>query len=76
MALMLELNAVIHLWRGLPAALDETANEWLDRAILNRWPSLYARQLYFFFYGLALVLFLIGWVLSAYTTIFVLRLIF
>ena len=75
-ALRFELVAVIALWSGVPVALDRMANEWLDRAILRGWPTLYSSQLYYFFYGLALIMVLVGWILCAYTTILILRLIF
>ena len=75
-ALRLELAAVIALWSGVPTALDRMANEWLDRATLHGWPTLYSAQLYHLFYWLALFIVLVGWILCAYTTIIILRLIF
>lgn len=75
-ALRLEILAIIALWSGVPVALDRMANEWLDRATLHGWPTLYSSQLYYLFYGLAFFMVLIGWVLCSYTTILILRLIF
>lgn len=75
-ALRLELLAVVALWSGVPTALERMANEWLDRATLRGWPTLYSAQLYYFFYGLALLMVLVGWILCSYTTIIILHLIF
>ena len=75
-ALRLVLLAVIALWSGIPTALNRMANEWLDRAIRHGWPTLYSEQLYYTFYGLALVMVLIGWILCSFTTIWILHLIF
>ena len=75
-ALQLVALAVVALWSGVPASLDRMANEWLNRAILRGWPTLYSRQLYYFLYALAFVMVLLGWILSCYLTIFILHLIF
>jgi hypothetical protein len=46
------------------------SNEWLDRATVRGWPTLYAPHLYYFFYGVAFVMVVIGWVISSYLTVF------
>jgi hypothetical protein len=71
--LRLELLAVITLWSGVPTSLDRMANEWLDRAIRHGWPTLYSAQLYYTFYGLALMMILIGWTLCSYLTVFIIH---
>jgi len=69
-ALQLIAMAVIALWSGVPSALERMANEWLDRAVLAGWPSLYAPQLYYFFYVIGFGMVVVGWVLCSYLTVF------
>ena len=69
-ALQLIAVAVIALWSGVPASVENMANELLDRAIIRGWPSLHAPFLYNLFYALAMVMVLVGWVLCSYLTVF------
>jgi hypothetical protein len=60
--------AIATLWRGVPDAMDEISVQWTAEAINMGWPNSWDRQLYWFFFILAWICFLIGWVLSATLT--------
>jgi hypothetical protein len=68
--------AVISLWIGVPKSLDNMANDWLDRAVIAGFPTLWDRQLYYFFWCLGLVTVVTGWVLFSFITVGVVHLIF
>lgn len=70
------LVAVVAMWSSVPGTLDTIATHWQAEAILNGWPSRYDVQIYWFFYILAGAMFIFGWILCSYLTIFILHLIF
>jgi len=74
--LRLVVLSFVTLWSSVPAKVDEIAVFWAAQAINNGWPTAWDRELYFFFKVTAWVMFLIGYVLSAFLTIFIIRLIF
>jgi hypothetical protein len=75
-ALRLVALAVISLWVGVPRAVDNIANEWLDRAIVTGFPTQYDRQLYYVLWTLGLLTVLVGWVIFSYITVGIVHLIF
>ena len=68
--------AVISLWIGVPTALNNIADEWLDRAVIAGFPTIWDRQLYYVFWALGLVTVVIGWVLLSFITVGIVHLIF
>jgi hypothetical protein len=68
--------AVISLWIGVPTALNNIANEWLDRAVIAGFPTQWDRQLYYIFWCLGFVAVVIGWVLFSFITVWIFHLIF
>jgi len=61
--------AVIAMWRSVPTTLDTIATEWQREAVINGWPSIYDVQAYWFFYMLAGLMFVIGWILCSGMTL-------
>jgi hypothetical protein len=68
--------AVVAMWRGVPTTLHNIAVHWQGEAFLKSQSSLYDTQIYWFFYILAGVMFVLGWILCSYATLILLRLIF
>ena len=70
------LTSIITFWRGVPTTTSRIADEWLDRAFLAGFPSVWHPQLYWTFRVLALVMIVFGWVISSYITVWAINLIF
>ena len=70
------LTSVITFWRGVPATTSRIADQWLDRAFIAGFPSIWAPQLYWTLRVLAFVMIVIGWVISSYITVWTIKLIF
>ena len=70
------LLAIASFWVGIPNAVDQIANSWLDRAILAGFPTQWDRQLYYVLWTLAFQTIVLAWVVFSFTTVFIVRLIF
>lgn len=70
------LITVASFWVGIPNAVKEIADNWLDRAVHTGWPTQWDRQLYEILWGIAFLTIVAGWVVLAFTTVFIVRLIF
>ena len=70
------LASVISFWGGVPRTVERIANEWLDRAVANGFPTEWDRRLYFVFYYLAFAMVVIGWVILSHITVGIVNLIF
>lgn len=70
------LTLLISFWGGVPARVDQMANEWLDRAYLGGFPTQWDRRLYWTFYCLAFVMLIVGWVILSFITVWIVQLIF
>jgi hypothetical protein len=69
--------AVITLWKTVPSEIDDIATHWVARTINTQgFPNTGEDYLYWFYYFVAWVIFLIGWIISAYITILLVHLIF
>lgn len=75
-ALRLVFVAVISLWIGVPRAIENIANEWLDRAVAAGFPTNMDRQLYYVLWFLGLATVIVGWVIFSFITVFIFNLIF
>ena len=75
-ALRLIAMAVISLWIGVPNAVENIANEWLDRAVIAGFPTQWDKQLYYSLWFIGLVTIVIGWVIFSFITVWIVKLIF
>jgi hypothetical protein len=77
MLLLEALQAVVFsnvtMWRGVPEAVRNVSDLWTDEAIRLGWPTIWANQLKTIFWYLAFIFFVIGYILSAYLTVFLVR---
>ena len=69
------LTSVFTFWRNTPQTVERIANEWLDRAVDNGFPTRWARQLYFVFYYLAWAMIILGWITLSFITVMIVGLI-
>ncbi len=61
---------------GFRKTLDTMAFEWSGRAIKDGWPRSTETFLYWFFYVLAALTILVGWVMIAFTVVYIVQLAF
>lgn len=69
------ITSALSFWSGIPQTTDRIANEWLDRAVANGFPTIWDRRLYFTFRILAFAMILLGWVILSYITVWLVHLI-
>jgi hypothetical protein len=62
--------STITMWRGVPSAINDMADVWTEDALDHNWPSVWGNQIKTFFWWIALATFVIGYILSAYLTVF------
>ena len=62
------LTSVFTFWRNTPQTVERIANEWLDRATANGFPTQWDRRLYFVFYYLAWAMIVLGWITLSFLT--------
>jgi hypothetical protein len=62
--------AVVTFWSNVPERIDDIAVLWKMEAVNRGWPLSWDVQLYWFFYFLAWIMFIIGWILTSYLTVF------
>jgi len=74
--LSLMATSALSLWIGVPQAVSRITDDWLDRAIVAGFPTEHDRTLYYIIWVLALSTIVAGWILLAYLTVFIVRLIF
>jgi hypothetical protein len=72
----LTIMSIITFWGRVPGTSRAIADEWLDRAIANGFPSKYDRHLYYIFYILAFGMAVITWIVMSIVTVLLLLLIF
>ena len=68
--------AVLSMVKGIDKVSEALADDWTKRAIDAGFPYLWETQLWNFFYVLAFCTILAGWVVTAFTVTFILRLVF
>jgi hypothetical protein len=69
-ALRSVLLSIFTLWRGVPNAIEDMSELWTKEAIRLGWPSNWGPQLKTVFWWLGLATFIVGYILSAYLTVF------
>lgn len=74
--ILLMINSLISLWQGVMPSINKMADEWTEEVRKYVQISQHEELLYRFFQGLAALSLVIGWVLSALITVWLLRLIF
>lgn len=67
--LKLMTTSIISLWIGVPTAVSRIADDWLDRAFIAGFPTQWDRHLYYLIWAVALITVIIGWILTAYITV-------
>jgi hypothetical protein len=65
--------AIIAMWRDVPKVIEDIAVEWQEEALHKEWAASYDRFIYWFFYVVAWVCFLVGWLISAWVSLFLFR---
>ena len=75
--LMLMLTSAVTILKGLPDKINQVAKHWQMEAVVRyKFPTQYERYLLYVNQIVATFTFVLGWVLIAYLTIWVLGLIF
>jgi hypothetical protein len=75
-AVSFTLMSLAAFWSGIPTAANQIADYWLEEAIKAGWSTLYDRQLRAVLLVLAYAGLVGGWLLSAFMTVFIVRIIF
>jgi len=70
------MTSLLSFWGGVPQKTEQIANEWLDRAVANGVPTAWDRQMYFTFRVVAFAMIVVGWVILAHITVWIVHLIF
>lgn len=68
--------SLVSLWRGIPASIQEIADEWVGNAAIAGFPTEYDRWLFIGAQAVAFMVIVIGWVLCALLIVWLLGLIF
>ena len=75
--LMVMLTSLVTILSGLPDRINEIAKHWQKEAVVRyKFPPQFERQLLFVNQLVATFTFVLGWVLLAYMTVYVVGLIF
>ena len=62
------LTGILTFWGGVPNRVKLLAEDWLEGAVSRGFPTVWAPQLYYIFWGLAFITIVAAWViLSAIT---------
>ena len=72
----LSILGLLGIWKGVPEVADRVADEWTALALDAKFPSIWETQLHRFFFVLAILSMIAGWLITAFTTVFIVRLIF
>ncbi len=56
-------------WGGVPGRVSVIANQWVDRAVVDGFPTIWDRRLYQVLWVIAFVTIFVGWVFLAYITV-------
>ena len=72
----LSLTTVASFWIGIPNAVVQIADDWLDRAVRAGFPTQWDKQLYHVLRAVAFLTIVLGWIVLAFTTVFIVRIIF
>ena len=68
--------AVVSIWVGVPTAIRRIANQWVDRAVAAGFPTAYDYILYYFVEVFAFFTIVAGWIVTAFVTVILVRMIF
>jgi len=68
--------SLVSIWRGIPGATQDIADEWLRNASVAGFPTEYDQWLYSGAQAIALIIIVIGWILWAFLTVFLINIIF
>jgi hypothetical protein len=74
--LRLAATALVSLWVGVPNATRRIADAWLGRATLAGFPTEYDTYLYHAVCFVAFLTIVLGWIVLAFLTVFLIRLLF
>jgi hypothetical protein len=73
---MLMATTAAAIVRGIPGAVEEMANDWIENASMEGFPNEFDTYLFYAAEAVAVIVIFIGWVLLSYVTVFVIRWIF
>ena len=62
------LTGLLTFWGGVPKRVKLLAEDWLEGAVARGFPTVWAPQLYYIFWGLAFITIVVAWVILAFTT--------
>ena len=68
-------TTVAAFWGRVPAICRQIADDWLDRAVVAGFPTLWSRRLYQVFWGLAFLMLVAGWVGMSFLTVWLITLV-
>lgn len=74
--LRLVATTLVSLWAGVLPSVRTIAREWSDRVVATGFPTEYDTYLYYSIAAVSFVTFLIGWVLLAFFTVWLVLRIF
>lgn len=75
--LMFLMTSVVSIFIGLPEATDRIATTWFDEAMKTDFPmTRFGEELYILFRVVAYIVLILGWIILAAVTVFVLSIIF
>jgi hypothetical protein len=75
-SLKLTADASVFALSGIPEPADRLSGEWTRRAIMAGFPYLWQPQLKKFFYGIAVLTIISGWLLMLFTLAFMISQLF
>ena len=64
--------AVAAFWVGVPAGVERIASDWMGRVVAAGFTTQFDTPLYYLFKAIAYLMILLGWVLFAYLTVWLL----
>ncbi len=73
--LMLISLSVVSIWVGVPTAIKRIANRWVDQAVAAGFPTAYDYILYYVVAVFAFFTIVIGWITTAFVTVWLVRII-
>ena len=68
--------SVVSLWVGVPTAVRRIANQWVDNAVAAGFPTAYDYILYHIIEVVAFFTIVLGWIVTAFVTVYLVRMIF
>lgn len=69
-------TAIASLWVGVPQATHRIADEWISRAVAAGFPTIWDRKLYYTIRIVAFLTIVVGWILSSFVTVWIVKWIF